>query len=51
MTSLQFGRNLLLVPVRVLPIPKGELKVINIDPYHKEEKGLVPVSTPHGEIM
>jgi len=51
MISLQFGRDLVSVPARVLPIPKRELKVVNIDPHHKEEKGLVPIPTAHGEIM
>jgi len=25
--------------------------VINTDPHHKEEKGLVPIPTPQGEVM
>jgi len=51
MTSLQFGRYLLSVPAGVIPILKRELKVVNIDPHHKKEKGLVHVLTPRGEIM
>ena len=51
MTSLQFGRNLLLVPAGMVPIPKGELKVINADPHHKKVEGLVHVPTAHEEIM
>ena len=51
MISIQFGRDLPSVPARVIPIPKGELKVINTDPHHKEEKGSVTVPTPRGEIM
>jgi len=39
------------VPAGVVSIPKEELKVINTDPHHEEEKGLVPVPTPQGEIM
>ena len=35
----------------VVPIPKGELRMINIDPHHQQEKGLVPVLTPQGEVM
>ena len=38
-------------PVGVVPIPKGELWVLNIDPHHQREKGLIPVPTPQGEIM
>ena len=33
------------------PNLKGELKVLNTDPHQKEEKGLVPVPTPHEKIM
>jgi len=51
MIFLQFGKVLPSVPVGVVSIPKGEIKVINIDLHHKEEKGLVPVSTPRGELM
>ena len=48
---LQFGWHLPLAPISVVPIPKGELRVINADLHHQEEKGLVPVLTPQGEIM
>ena len=51
MTSLQFGRDLLSVQVVVILIPKDELKVINTDSHHKEEKGLVSVPTSRGELM
>jgi len=51
MTSLQFSTKLPLVPARVVPIQKEELRVINIDLQNKNEKGLVPVPTPRGEIM
>jgi len=51
MTSLQFGKELPSVPTRVIPIQKGELRVINIDPHNKKEKGLVPFSTSRGEIV
>ena len=30
----------------VVPISKGKLRVLNIDPYHQQEKGLIPVPTP-----
>jgi len=43
MTSLQFGKELLLVPARVISILKGELRAINTDPDNKKEEGLVPV--------
>jgi len=46
MTSfLQFGDQPL-TPARVIPIPKGELRMINTDPHHQQEKGLMPNSTP-----
>ena len=51
MTSfLQFGVQPP-TPVGVVPIPKGELKVVNIDPHHQRKKGLVPIPTHQGEIM
>ena len=51
MTSfLQFG-NQPPTPAGVVPIPKGELRMINTDPHHQQEKGLVPVPTPQGAIM
>ena len=51
MTSfLQFERQPP-APSGVVPIPKAELKMINMDPHHQQEKGLVPVPTPQGEIM
>ena len=31
------------MPAGVIPILEGELRVINTDPYHQREKGLVPV--------
>jgi len=51
MTSfLQFG-NQPPAPAGVVPIPKGELRMINTDSYHQQEKGLIPILTPQGEIM
>jgi len=47
---LQFGRQPL-TPSGVVPIPKGKLRMINIDLHHQQEKGLVPVLTPQGKIM
>jgi len=35
----------------VVPILKGELRVFDIDPHHQQEKGLVSIPTPQGEIM
>ena len=51
MTSLQFGKDLLLMSAGVVLILKGELKMINTDPHHKKEEGLVLVPIPRGEIM
>jgi len=50
LAPLQFGRDLPLAPIGVVPIPKGELTVINIDPHNKKEKGFVPVPSS-SEIM
>jgi len=38
-------------PVGVVPIPKGELRVVNTDPHHQQKKGLISVPTHQGEIM
>jgi len=35
----------------VVPIPKGKLRLVNTDPHHQREKSLIPILTPHGEIM
>ena len=51
MTSfLQFGKQPP-APSGVVPILKGELRMINTDPHHQQEKGRVPVPTPQGKIM
>ena len=47
---LQFGKQPP-TPAGVVPIPRGELRVVNTDPHQQQEKGLVPVPTPQGEIM
>ena len=39
------------MPAGVGPISKGKLRVINTDPHHQQEKGLVPIPSPQGEIM
>jgi len=51
MTSLQFGKDLLPAPTRVVSIPKEKIRVIDTDPHNKKEKGLVSVPALHGEIM
>ena len=45
-SPLQFGRNLPPAPIRVVPILRGELRVIKTDPYSQKEKGLATVPTP-----
>ena len=40
MMPLQFGKELPSVPAGVTLIPKGELRVINIDPHNKKRKSL-----------
>ena len=39
------------MPAGVIPIPEEKLRLLNIDPHHQQEKGLMPVPTPQGEIM
>ena len=39
------------MPAGVVPITKGELRVINTYPHHQWEKDLVPVPTPQGETI
>ena len=50
-TPLQFGWDIPPAPTGMVPIPKGELRVINIDLHNKKEKGLIPIPTPQGGIM
>ena len=38
-------------PAGVVPIPKGETRVLNTDPHHQRKKGLESVLTPQEEIM
>ena len=35
----------------VVPILKGELRALNIDPHHQQQKDLIAVPTLQGEIM
>ena len=51
MTSFLQFEKLPLAPSGVVPIPKRELRMINTDPHHQQEKGLVPIPIPQGEIM
>ena len=51
MTSFLQFENQPPTPAGVVPIPKGELRMINADPHHQQEKGLVPIPAPQGEIM
>jgi len=44
-SPIQFDRNLLLAPTEVVPILKGELRMINTDPHNQKEKGLIHVPT------
>ena len=47
---LQFGEQPPIL-ARLVPISKGELRVINTEPHHQRENGLVLVPTPQGETM
>ena len=49
-SALHFGTRPPM-PVGVISVPKGELRVVNTDPHQQQEKGLVPVPTPEGGIM
>ena len=44
---LQFGVEPS-TPAGVVPIPKGELRVVNTNSHHQQEKDLVPVPTQRG---
>jgi len=48
-SAIQVRRNLLLALTEVVPIPKGELRVINTNPHNQRGKGLIPVLTPQGD--
>ena len=50
-SPIQFGRSLLPTPARVVPISKGELRVINTDHYNQKKKGLIHVPTLRGETI
>jgi len=50
MTFLKFEKQPL-KPAGVVLFPKGELRVINADPHHQQEKRLVHVPAPQKEIM
>jgi len=50
MSFLQFGVQPP-TPDGVISIPKGELRVVNKDPHHQWEKGLIPIPTPQEEII
>jgi len=50
-SPIQFGQNPSLAPIGVAPIPKRELRVINIYPHNQREKGLIRIYTPQGETM
>jgi len=43
MTSFLQFRKKTPEPARAVPIPKGELRMINTDPHHQHAKGLVPI--------
>jgi len=50
MTSFFQFENQPPAPAEVVPILKGELKMINTDQHHQQEKGLVRIPTPQGEL-
>src|SRR3954466_9416967 len=51
MTScIQFGQSPP-TPTAVYPIPAVKMRVINSDPHHQQEKGLVRTTIPRGGAM
>jgi len=50
-SPIQFDWDLPPAPTGVVPISKGELRVINTDPHNQKEKCLILVPTPRAEIM
>ena len=50
-SPIQFGWNLPLAPTGVVPIPKGELTMINTDPHNQKKKDLILVPTPREKTM
>ena len=48
MTSFLQFENQPPTPAGVVPIPKGELRMINTDSHHQQEKGVVPIPIPQG---
>jgi len=50
-SPIQFGWDLQLVSIRVVPILKGQLRVVNTNPHNQKEKCLISVPTPRGETM
>ena len=50
-TPPPFGWDLPSAATGVILILKGKLRVINIDPHNKKEKGIIPVPTPQRGIM
>ena len=53
MVTLEFGKEFPSVPVPVgpVPIPRAEMRIINLDPHHQQDRGLVQYTTPSGQIM
>src|SRR3954465_10643247 len=49
-SCLQFGQSLP-TPTAVYPIPAVEMRIINSDPRHQREKGLVSTPIPEGGTM
>src|SRR3954465_15081794 len=47
---IQFGQSPP-TPTAVYPIPAVEMRVINSDPHHQQEKGLVRTTLPGGGAM
>jgi len=50
-SPIQSGRDLPPALTRVVPIPKGELRVVNTDPHNQKDKGFIPVPTSQEETM
>lgn len=51
MLTIKVGKWKIPTMSRVVPIPEGEMKVVNYDTYDQQQKGLIPFSIQKREIM
>ena len=53
MVTMRFGKDLPEVVVidGVMPIPRATMRIVNNDPRHQKEKGMVQFTTPSGQTL